>query len=83
MQKKYRYVIGLMSGTSLDGVDLVYVRFQENNYTDFKILCSETYDYPTEWKKKLGEAISYGEKEIQKLDIDYGVFLANKIILAF
>ena len=38
MNKKNFYIIGIMSGTSLDGIDFVYVKFNKKDYTDFKIL---------------------------------------------
>ena len=73
------YVIGLMSGTSLDGVDLVYVVFDKNAYKSFEILCSETIPYTKSWKEKLAKAIHKSKEELLKLDLEYGELLAEKV----
>ncbi|MCG7502542.1 anhydro-N-acetylmuramic acid kinase [Tenacibaculum sp. Mcav3-52] len=77
MQDNYIYCIGLMSGTSLDGIDLAYIKMHENLYEDFRIIQAETVSYSNEWKKKLQEAINYDEKDLQILDVDYGEFLGS------
>lgn len=46
---KYR-VIGLMSGSSLDGLDIAYCEFSiENHKWNFKILKTDVVSYPDEW----------------------------------
>ncbi|KAF9658605.1 anhydro-N-acetylmuramic acid kinase [Tenacibaculum sp. ZH5_bin.1] len=77
MQDNYIYCIGLMSGTSLDGIDLAYMKMHENLYEDFRIIQAETVSYSNEWKKKLQEAINYDEKDLQILDVNYGEFLGS------
>ncbi|GFD73499.1 anhydro-N-acetylmuramic acid kinase [Tenacibaculum sp. KUL113] len=77
MQDNYIYCIGLMSGTSLDGIDLAYIKMHENLYEDFRIIQAETVSYSNEWKKKLQEAINYDEKDLQILDVNYGEFLGS------
>lgn len=79
MQNEYFYVIGLMSGTSLDGLDLVYVKFNKNKFADFKILHSDTFEYSNMWKQDLRDAISFSEEIISKLNIDYGVLLGERV----
>lgn len=79
MQKTDFYVIGLMSGTSLDGVDLVYVRLNKVNYADFEIVFSKTYGYSKEWKKELQEAITFSKEKQMELDNNYGLFLGEVI----
>lgn len=73
------YAIGVMSGTSLDGLDLVYVQFDSTNEAKFKILNGETIPYTKEWKLKLQEAIHYSSQEIKALDIEYGLYLGSQI----
>ena len=79
MQDKISYSIGLMSGTSLDGIDLVYVRFNKEKYEDFKILHAETVSYTKGWQNKLKEAINWSKKELGKLDVSYGRLLGKTV----
>lgn len=47
--ESYR-VIGLMSGSSLDGLDIAYCEFRtENNKWSFKIIKTSVIEYPDEW----------------------------------
>ena len=67
------YLIGAMSGTSLDGIDLVYVRFSKTHFWNFEILASKTYSYSREWRKKLSGAIQLSDEELKRLD-DRNIF---------
>ncbi|MCK4562023.1 MAG: anhydro-N-acetylmuramic acid kinase, partial [Flavobacteriaceae bacterium] len=79
MKNKIYHIIGLMSGTSLDGVDLVYVKFtREEDYT-FEILEKEAVNYSEIWKNKLQEAFHYSGEKLAKLDVDYGFFLGELV----
>jgi anhydro-N-acetylmuramic acid kinase len=79
MIKNQTFSIGIMSGTSLDGVDLVYVSFKQDTYTDFKIIHAETIKYSKEWKQLLQNAIHFSEKELAQLDIEYGRYLGETV----
>jgi anhydro-N-acetylmuramic acid kinase len=60
MKEDYYNVIGVMSGTSLDGVDLAHVQFHKNsNKWTFKILESETVPYSNEWVNILKSAVVF------------------------
>ncbi|WP_347174867.1 anhydro-N-acetylmuramic acid kinase [Polaribacter uvawellassae] len=79
MSTKKINIIGLMSGTSLDGLDLVYVTFDKNSYENFEIKNSETIAYSKLWKEKLAKAIDKSDLELEKLDLEYGQLLAEKV----
>ena len=81
MIKNEVFAIGIMSGTSLDGIDFVYVKFDTNNHANFKILETTTISYSTEWKVRLQNAISFSTNALQQLDVDYGKFVGDKTIL--
>jgi len=66
-----------MSGTSLDGVDIIYVSFDAEN--NFEIIHSDTIPYSDDWKHKLQNAFNQSETEINKLDFEYGKFLGEFI----
>jgi len=76
-------VIGVMSGTSLDGIDICFCNFSfENEEWKFLIYNTETVAYEKSWVSKLSNAHCISESELQKLDIEYTSYL-SKIILAF
>lgn len=79
MKNKIWHVIGLMSGTSLDGIDLVFVKFTKDQAYSFEILKKESINYSEKWKNTLFDAFNYSGEELTKLDVDYGEFLAQKI----
>jgi anhydro-N-acetylmuramic acid kinase len=79
MNKKTAYAIGLMSGTSLDGLDLVYVKFIHENRYDFQILAADTIDYSSDWRKQLKNAIHFNVESIEKLDYNYGICLGEQV----
>lgn len=79
MNGEYRYVIGLMSGTSLDGLDIVYVKFNTSGVSKYHIIYSETVKYRQDLKQKLATGISKSKTELSLLNIEYGKFLGEKV----
>ncbi|MCF6350812.1 MAG: anhydro-N-acetylmuramic acid kinase [Flavobacteriaceae bacterium] len=80
MKTKSWYCIGLMSGTSLDGLDLVYVSFNLDKKYAFKIKYSETIPYSKKWIKLLKSGFYFNKAQLQKLDFKYGNYLAASIL---
>ena len=70
-----------MSGSSLDGLDIVYTELLENNGDwSFEILEADCYAYSDEWIKKLKNAIHLSGFEYQLLHAEYGHYLGKEII---
>ena len=77
---KNRYsVIGVMSGTSLDGVDVIYTQFELDDVWHFKMIHSETIGYSSGWENRLCNLVSYHATELQQIDKDYTNYLSNII----
>lgn len=76
MKRDY-YIIGAMSGTSLDGIDLAYVHFELTQNWNFRFLAAETVPYTLFWKKRLKKSLSLSENDLENLNQDYTCFLAN------
>lgn len=71
-------VLGLMSGTSLDGVDLTLVSFnQEDEKLTFDLLKYATIPYSNNWDKSLKEAHNLEKDELDDLSQRYGKYLAE------
>ena len=76
-------VLGIMSGTSLDGIDLAYISFTEKRGKwSFEILESDTVSYTDAWVKRLKNAVSFNETELDLLDREY-TFLLSEVINSF
>ena len=73
-------VIGLMSGSSLDGLDIAFVEFSETaGKWDYKIICAACIQYEDNWIQKLKNAINFSALEYQLLHAEYGRFLGEQI----
>ncbi|CDF80498.1 anhydro-N-acetylmuramic acid kinase [Formosa agariphila KMM 3901] len=79
MIKKRFKVIGVMSGTSLDGVDIIYASFKFTNSWEFSILKAETVSYSNDWLDVLKHLVKRTKAELKIIDADYTVYLANLI----
>lgn len=79
MEKKEYHVIGVMSGTSLDGVDLVLVNFWLSDVWCFEIMYSETIKYDEVWYGTLKDLVFYPIEKLQSIDEDYTKYLAKII----
>jgi anhydro-N-acetylmuramic acid kinase len=73
-------VLGLMSGSALDGLDIVFVEFQENGGKwQYEIIHGETYPYEKEWVEKLRNAIHLKALDYQLLHVEYGHYIAGEV----
>lgn len=72
-------VIGVMSGTSLDGIDLVYAKFTFTNAWSFDILCSETIPYNEHWVNTLRTLVEKTPKALKQIDEVYTEYLSLSI----
>ena len=67
------HVIGLMSGTSLDGLDMAYCCFRlEGNKWSFRVLAAETAPYSPDWKRRLVGAETASALEYAKTHVEFG-----------
>ncbi|WP_158981200.1 MULTISPECIES: anhydro-N-acetylmuramic acid kinase [unclassified Flavobacterium] len=81
-KEKYN-IIGVMSGTSLDGIDLANIVFTtKNNIWEFEILETQTVSYSPDWLNKLKGAVSFSAEKLIPLNEDYTQLL-GKVILEF
>ncbi len=78
---KHNYnVIGVMSGTSLDGVDLAHINFEINDGKwSYKIFECDTFSYSNEMISKLKNGIHLSSIELSELNIEYTNLLGNII----
>lgn len=76
---KFYDVIGLMSGTSLDGLDIAYVKFHFDGRWHFELLACETHNYDKYWQEKLKKAPDCHGLDLKKLDLEYGEWIGQKV----
>jgi len=77
-------VIGLMSGSSLDGLDIAYVHFHETaGKWTYEILKADCVPYSKLWTDKLSNAVNLPASGYQLLHSEYGAYTGaavNKFI---
>lgn len=71
------YIIGLMSGTSLDGLDIAYCEFIDDH--NFNLIAAETIPYPAAWQKRLAELPLASAEEYALADVELGHYFGEKI----
>ena len=73
-------VIGLMSGSSLDGLDIAFVEFHENaGKWTFELKATACYEYDTIWTQRLQNAITFSAFEYQLLHSEYGHYIGEQV----
>jgi anhydro-N-acetylmuramic acid kinase len=89
-------VIGLMSGSSLDGLDIAYVHLQERvagssrpadqaasqaaRGWEFQLVHTACYPYSDEWRERLAGAARLSALDYQLLHTDYGHYLGREVL---
>jgi len=77
--RKIYNVIGIMSGTSMDGLDCSFIKTNGKNHVE--IICEKTYRYSNIYRKELKKrAEEYNLKKINYKFLKDDIFFTNKII---
>lgn len=72
--------IGLMSGSSLDGLDIVFAEFHENGGKwKFEIQQADCFPYANEWVIRLQNATQLNAFDYQMLHAEYGHYLGREV----
>lgn len=79
MKKTYN-VIGLMSGTSLDGLDIAFCEIRVRNAKwEFDIFETETVKYPQVWTQLLKDAHTMDGLGLALLHVSYGHWIGQSV----
>jgi anhydro-N-acetylmuramic acid kinase len=74
-------VIGLMSGSSLDGLDIAYVHLQERaGKWEYEFIHTTCVPYPGQWRDRLAAAHGLSALDYQLLHADYGHWLGQQVL---
>lgn len=72
--------IGIMSGSSLDGMDIAFVEFHESaGKWQYEIKAADCYPYSEEWVKKLKGAIHLNALDYHLLHTEYGHYIGERV----
>ena len=69
-----------MSGTSVDGLDICYVSFDNNDPSKYEIIDCETIDYDDNLKTKLKNVIEMDNDQIKQIDKEFGEFIGLNVL---
>lgn len=73
--------IGLMSGSSLDGLDIAFAEFEEiKGVWNFDIKYAETISYNDELRNRLKNASDLSARQFIRLDNEYGRFTGKEVV---
>lgn len=73
--------IGLMSGSSLDGLDMVFVHFQERaGVWAYTIKASACMPYDVDWTDRLRTATQLSAEAYMQLHAAYGAYLGQQVL---
>jgi anhydro-N-acetylmuramic acid kinase len=77
MEDKAR-VIGVMSGSSLDGLDLACCDFRSmNGQWTFDVVCAKVASFPPLLRSRLLEAMEGSSLQLARLHRDFGIFIGE------
>jgi anhydro-N-acetylmuramic acid kinase len=72
--------IGIMSGSSLDGLDIAFVEFHESSGKwEYEIRAADCYPYTAEWVNRLRGAIQLNALDYQLLHTEYGHYIGSQV----
>jgi anhydro-N-acetylmuramic acid kinase len=69
--------IGIMSGSSLDGLDICAAEFSKAKNWSFKILALETIPFPNEMSILLASSRNLSGEDLVRLDVDLGEWIGR------
>jgi anhydro-N-acetylmuramic acid kinase len=73
-------VIGIMSGSSLDGLDIAYVEFEETGRKwSYEIKAARCLPYDNEWLSKLQNATNLSAYDYLLLHTSYGKYVGEQV----
>lgn len=79
MIKSNYNIIALMSGTSLDGIDIIMVNFSLTDKWTFNISNAKTVKYTKKWKNRLSQLVTLNMNQLKEIDLKYSSYLASVI----
>jgi anhydro-N-acetylmuramic acid kinase len=72
-------VIGVMSGTSLDGLDIALCEFTHDPSFSFRIIKATTYEYSAIWKQRLSGIKDASAEKYFTLNALFGKYIGERI----
>ncbi len=77
---KEHHIVGIMSGTSLDGLDVAFCTFwEECTHWKYRVEDAVTVPYPAEMRERLAHSVNLSALELTRLDVELGRFIALSV----